>query len=63
MPRRVPRIEPVRCECEGGAHRAKEHAKPGSKAPIHFGHCPHSEMKHTTRPLPKPRTVPRIRLL
>jgi hypothetical protein len=61
--RRPPRIEPVHCDCEGGGDRAKEHAKPGAKAPIHLGNCPHSELRHTTRARPKPRTVPRIRLI
>lgn len=64
MPRRRPEIQPVHCPCEGGGNRAKEHAKPGTKAPIHLtGECVHSELEHTTRRTPKARTVPRIRLI
>jgi hypothetical protein len=59
----VPRIEPVKCICEGGGHRAKEHAKPGAKAPVHLdARCLHDELGNTTRPAPKKRTVTRLRL-
>lgn len=68
MKRKVQRQEPIRCACEGGGNRAKEHAKPGSKAAHHgnpFNHSPgciHSELQHTTRPTEKKRTVNRLRL-
>jgi len=45
--------EPIRCTCEGGADRAREHAKRNFRTARHFSSCPHSQLEETTRPAPK----------
>lgn len=68
MRRNVPRPQPARCSCMGGGNRAKEHSKPGATAAehgnvfAHAGACVHSELSNTTRPMPKARTVTRLKL-
>jgi hypothetical protein len=60
MTRRPPKAEPARCECEPGGDAAREHGRPGAKAAKHLASCAHSELRHTTKPQKKGRTVPRI---
>jgi hypothetical protein len=68
MTRRKPTVQPIRCSCEGGGDRAKEHGKPGAKAADHGDPfagkkgCIHSELQHTTKRVKKARTVQRLRL-
>lgn len=68
MRRRPPNQQPARCLCQPGADAHAEHWKPGKRAAEHgdvFAHkgaCSHSELSRTTKPLPKVRTVQRLRL-
>lgn len=62
MRRRRLRQEPARCVCMGGAHRAKEHSKPGATAAEHTNpRCVHDELQHTTRRKRNTATVQSIR--
>lgn len=62
MKRRRPTSQPIKCVCEPGHNAASEHAQPGRKAPAHMDRrCIHSELRHTTAPLPQPETIARLR--
>lgn len=62
--RRPPQLEPTHCVCEPGGDAAKEHGRPGAKAPAHLNRkCPHSELARTTKKLNKPRNARMIMML
>lgn len=63
MTRRRINAEPARCICQVGGLAHPQHAKPGKKVGLHLNpKCPHTELRHTTRPAPKKVTVTRLRL-